>query len=401
MEHAYQQPAISEYAENIHKLEFPDGRELYLIGTAHVSKDSVQLVEDTIVKLQADTICVELDEQRLESITRENRFKDLDIIQIIKRKRLFFFIGQFVLSTFQKRMSEKTGSKPGAEFKRAVELAQAGEAKLVMADRNIGVTLKRAWRLTRFRDKFKLIAGLAGGGEADISAEEIEKMKTMDAIDRMVGEFAEELPVTKQVLIDERDAFLTGEIQRNLGKTTVAVVGAGHVPGMLKRFAGFVNDQEMQQITTVPKPSKLSKILPWLIPLAVMAGFVWGIASGNHEIAKDAALYWVLANGIFTAFGCLLALSHPLTALAGFIAAPITSLNPTIGAGFVTAFVQALLLRPRVRDLEAISNRTLKFRHWWSNRLTKVFLVFILSSLGSSIGTFVALPMLIKIFGQG
>ena len=394
----YSKPKIEEYKKNVHLLTFKGGKKLYLIGTAHVSANSIKLVEDTINEVKPDTICVELDEQRHKAMTKKNIYEDINIIEIIKKKQLFFFIGQFVMASYQKKISEKTGSKPGEEFKKAIEIAESTDKNLVLADRNLGITLKRAFRLTPFWDKMKFLGGLFVSSEDDLEEIDIEEILKKDAIDTMVKTFGDTLPVTKEVLIDERDIYLTSEIQENLGKTTVAVVGAGHVPGMLKQFDHKISEEIKEEINFIPQSSRVGKILPWIIPAVIIGVFIWGFFHGRREVAVEFAIIWVLANGILTAIGCLLAFGHPITVVAGFIAAPITSLNPTIGAGVVTAIVQTFIAKPRVKDFEQIQERSLKFRNWWSNRITKVFLVFILSSIGSMIGTFVALPALTRFF---
>jgi len=394
----YKRPEINELSQNVHILNFDNGKKLYLVGTAHVSADSVKLVEDTIRNVKPDTVCIELDDQRYQSMIKKNKYEDIDFIQIIRKKQLFFFIGQFMMASYQKKISEKTGSRPGEEFKKGIEVAEETGAHLVLADRNIGTTLKRAWRLTPFMQKMKFLGGLLFSDDEEIDKIDIESIKTRDAIDSLVDIFADELPVTKRVLIDERDFFLTAEIQENLGDVTVAVVGAGHVPGMIRNFQTKLSKEEKNKINIVPSPSLTGRLMPWIIPAVILAVFAWGFINGRKEIAQDVAVFWVLANGILTAIGCLISLAHPLTIVAGFIAAPITSLNPTIGAGFVTAIVQTLLVKPRIRDFEQIQNHSLKIRGWWSNRITKIFLVFVFSSIGSSIGTFVALPALVKFF---
>ena len=394
----YVKPRIEQKAQNITLLTFENNKKLYLIGTAHVSAESVKIVEDTIKEVKPDTICVELDKLRYKKIMEQADYSEIDIIQIIRKKQLFFFIGQFILASFQRKISEQTGSEPGEEFKRAIILAKELGAEVVLADRNIGTTLKRAWRLTPFWHKIKVLAGLLVGGDEEIANMDIEKIKTQDAITNIISGFSDALPVTKEILIDERDAYLTSEIQHNLGEVTVAVVGAGHVPGMLKNFDNKISLEYKNKISLVPKPNWFFKILPWLISVLIIGVFIWGFFKGGREAAQEVVVFWILANGLLSALGCILALGHPLTAVAGFIAAPITSLNPTIGAGFVTAFVQTLLVKPRVKDFEQIHNKSLKFRQWWFNRVTKIFLVFLLSSWGSVIGTFVALPALTKFF---
>ena len=385
-------------SDDITIIDYNDGRKLYLIGTAHVSKNSAELVENSIREINPDSVCIELDQQRFEAITKNNRYEDIDIFQIIKKKQLFFFIGQFVMAAFQKKISEKTGSKPGEEFIRAINACEENEIKINLIDRNIGTTLKRAWRLTPFRHKMKFLGALLTENSDELDNLNIEEMKNRDAIDDMVKAFSDDLPVTKRILIDERDIYLTYGIQKNSGNTTIAVVGAGHVPGILARINEPVEETVKNELDFIPPRSLFSKIIPWLIPALVAAGFIWGFTSGRKDIAGEVALYWILANGLLTSLGCLLAFAHPVTVVAGFIAAPITSLNPTIGAGFVTAIVQSFLVKPRVMDFEQINNKSLKIRQWWKNRVTKIFLVFIFSSIGSSIGTFVALPALRKFF---
>ncbi len=392
-------PIIDESEQNLHRVTFPDGSRLTVIGTAHVSRESVDLVRRIIEKDKPDTVCIELDEARLEALTEENMWENLDVIRIIRTKQLFFLIGQFILSSFQKRIAEKTGSAPGDEFRAAVEEAGKNGSRIACVDRNIGITLKRAWRLTSFWQKMKIFAGLFAGKDEEIENLDIESIKSADAIEELIKGFEEELPEVKNILIDERDRYLAGTIMKEREDNSVAVVGAGHVPGILKLLENPPGDRELEEIETVPPPSRLGKVLPWVIPVLVIGLIGWGFFSGRREVAGDVIIYWILVNGTLSALGCVLALAHPVTILAGFLAAPLTSLNPTIGAGFVTALVQALTARPRVRDLEQIRDRVLGLKDWWSNRLTRLFLVFIFSSIGSSIGTFVALPALRRLIG--
>ena len=388
-----------EIKQNVHQLDFSNKKKLFLIGTAHVSANSVQLVEDIIREKAPDTICVELDEQRYKSITQASSYKEIDIIQIIRNNQLFFFMGQFIMASYQKKISEKTGSKPGLEFKRAIELADECNANLALCDRDIGITLKRAFRLTPFRHKMRFLVSLFVSDDDDFENVDIEELKNQDALENVVKSFEKELPITKRVLIDERDEYLTTKIIENLGKVTVAVVGAGHVAGMLKQMqTSNEHASNIEALEYLPSPSKAGKIIPWAIPIFVVAGLVWGILNGNQDMAKDVMIYWALVTGSLAALGSLLALAHPITILAGFVAAPFTTLHPALGVGFVTALVQTFMVKPRVKDFEEIQNHSLSIKKWWSNRVTRVFLVLICSSIGASIGTFVALPALMKIF---
>lgn len=380
----------SEHEANVELLRFEDGRELYIIGTAHVSKASVELVERKIEELQPDCVCIELDEGRYNSIMNKSSYENLDLIKLIMEGKLFFFIGQFILSSFQKRMSEKTESSAGAEFKRAAEIAKEKGLKIVLADRDIGVTLKRAWRLTSFFKKIQLLAALFFSDDEDMEDVDIEELKKSDALNELVKQFSDSLPVTKRVLIDERDTYLSAEIQHNMGKRSVAVVGAGHVPGMLEKLKHSISREEKEGLNFVPKDGIVGKILPWILPAAIIGLFIYGFINGDWDKLKEAAITWVVINGALSAVGSIAALAHPLTIISAFIAAPITSLNPTIGAGFVTGIVQTFLVRPRVKDFEEIQQKSLKISEWWKNRITRVFLVFLFSSFGSAVGTWVA-----------
>ncbi|HPJ34481.1 MAG TPA: TraB/GumN family protein [Spirochaetota bacterium] len=389
---------IKEIKQNVNLITFKNGEQLYLIGTAHVSRNSAELVENTILEIQPDVLCIELDEQRLNNIKNRNKYENLDIFKIIKERQLFFFIGQFIMASFQKKISEKTGSRPGEEFIRAINAAEENCINLALIDRNIGTTLKRAWRLTPLRHKFKFLGSLIFGDSDELDDIDIEQLKKSDAIETLVKSFSEELPETKKILIDERDLYLAYGIQKNLKEKTVAVVGAGHVAGIIKYLQHTITEQEKEEIDFIPEKSKTGKIFQWLIPGIIVTVFLWGFLSGNKDMAKEFAVIWIFAHGLLTMLGCIVSFAHPVTIIAGFIASPITSLNPTIGAGFVTAFVQAVIVKPRVRDFEQLNGKTFGFKQWWSNRLTKIFLVFIFSSIGSSIGTFVALPALISFF---
>jgi pheromone shutdown-related protein TraB len=393
-------PSVEEIRQNVHRLSFPDSRELFLVGTAHVSSASVELVEEVILEKRPDTVCIELDEDRYRTLTGKVSYDDLDIIQIIRKKQLFFFIGQLILSSYQKKISAKTGSKPGMEFRRAIELTEETGARLVLADRNIGTTLKRAYRLTPLWHKIRFMASLFTADDDDLKDMDIEKLKTRDAIENLVRGFEKELPVTKHVLIDERDEFLSSEIRNNLGQVTVAVVGAGHVPGILKQMQGSVSAERKREINIIPEPSLAGRLLPWLIPAAVAGIIIWGFFNGRREIAGDVIIYWILVTGSLSALGCLLSLAHPLTTLSGFIAAPITTLHPLLGVGFITALVQTLTVKPRIRDFEELRNGSLPVRKWWVNRITRILLVFLLSSIGASIGMFAALPALTRLFSN-
>jgi pheromone shutdown-related protein TraB len=391
---------LEKISNEINKITFEDGKVLYLVGTAHVSAESVTLVENIINETNPDVIAVELDSQRLEVIKNRRRYEETDIIQIFKSGKTLFFIAQLLMTSYQKKIAKKLGVNPGDEFKKAVNLAEERDAELVLADRNIGITLKRLVRKISFFDKVKIFFSLIFTSKSDMDIDEktISEIKEADMLDELIREMGDTMPVIKQVMLDERDLYLAGKIQQNLGEVTVAVVGAAHVPGIIKHLKNKITEEQLEEIEVIPKPSKLSKILPWILPVIIILFFIYGFTVGEAKVAGQAAIYWILINGVLSAIGCALALGHPLTILAGFIAAPITSLNPMIGAGMVTGLVQIFLVRPKVKDIENSSEDITTVRGWWSNLLTRSLLVSIFSSIGSAIGTFVALPLILKLF---
>lgn len=383
---------------NLNKIIFDDGKVLYLIGTAHVSGDSVKFVEECITEFAPDTVAVELDKNRMDALKNRKKFEETDIFDIFKKKKVLFFTVQLMMSSYQKKIAEKTGSAPGSEFKKAIELAEEKELKLVNADRDISVTLKRTLNSMTFAEKAKFITGMLFGDDKDVDEKAIEELKKGDMLMQLIGEMQDHFPSIKRTILDERDRYLAANIAQNLGETTVAVVGAAHVPGILRRLQEEKPaEDDLEDINFVPKGSKITKLIPWIIPLIIIGMFIYGFFNGNAPDTLEAAVWWILINGTLSALGCALAFGHPLTILAGFVAAPITSLNPTIGAGIVTGLVQLYLVRPKVLDLQNISQDTTKLKGWWKNKISRALLVSLFSSIGSAIGTFAALPFLMKL----
>ncbi len=383
---------------NLNKITFDDGKVLYLIGTAHVSGDSVKFVEECITEFAPDTVAVELDKNRMDALKDRKKFEETDIFDIFKKKKVLFFTVQLMMSSYQKKIAEKTGSAPGSEFKKAIEMAEEKELKLVNADRDISVTLKRTLNSMTFAEKAKFITGMLFGDDKDVDEKAIEELKKGDMLMQLIGEMQDHFPSIKRTILDERDRYLAANIAQNLGETTVAVVGAAHVPGILRRLQEEKPAEDnLEDINFVPKGSKITKLIPWIIPLIIIGMFIYGFFNGNAPDTLEAAVWWILINGTLSAVGCALAFGHPLTILAGFVAAPITSLNPTIGAGIVTGLVQLYLVRPKVLDLQNISQDTTKLKGWWKNKISRALLVSLFSSIGSAIGTFAALPFLMKL----
>ena len=382
-----------------------DSREILLVGTAHVSAESLAEVKQSILSESPDHLCVEMDEGRLKNLEEGRKWAATDLKNVLRKGQGFMMMANLALSSFQRRMGEDTGVQPGEEMKAAVDAARDGNIPFSCSDRPIQVTLSRAWRLSGLWSKLKLLSSLIASVVTNetASAEEIENLKNADAMQGMMKELAEYLPSVKTVLIDERDHYLASRIFNSPGGKVLAVVGAAHVPGivaLMKEMEFGSLKSDTSDIETVPPRHWFGKALPWVIPALIIALFVTGIIRSGLDKGLEMSIVWILANGVLASLGALLALAHPLTILISFVGAPITSLNPTIGVGMVAGLLEYLFRTPRVLDMENLNTDILSFRGWYRNRVTRILLVFFLSSVGSSVGTFIAIPWLSRIVGS-
>lgn len=365
-----------------------DGREIVLVGTAHVSRESVDLVREVICGERPDHVCVELDEQRYKALAEKSRWEKLDLREIIRRKQLATLLMNLLLGSYQKKMGDKLGVMPGTELLEATRVCEAEGIPFSLSDREVRTTLLRAWRSMTLWQRAKMMSALLAGifsGE-EISEEQLRELRQKDVLSEVLSELATVLPSLKTVLIDERDEFLAEKIRRSEGRKVVAVVGAGHVEGM-RRVLQEKRAVDMQAISHIPPAGNAAIWIGWSIPIFVLGSIAYLGWSRGTDVAGENLLYWILINGIPCAIGTALAWAHPLAVVAAFVAAPITSLSPLIGAGYVVAFVQAYLQPPRVHDFQNVMTSAGKFGAWWKNRLLRVLLAFILSTLGSLIGT--------------
>ena len=371
-------------------------KRIILVGTAHISQDSIEEVRNEIAEIKPDTVCVELCSSRYETIRNADRWKNMNIIKVIKEGKAPMLMANLVLSAFQKKMGDQLGVKPGAEMIAAIEASEQAGAEIVLADRDLATTLKRAWRSLSFWGKMKLLFQMLVGifDSPEISSEEVEKLKQTDMLTEAIEAMAKELPGIKAVLIDERDLYQAAKITGCKGETVVAVVGAGHVPGIKKHLGKSV---DLASLETIPNKSKIGKYVKWIIPLLIIGIIGYGFIRMDTKVSFEMVKLWVLANGVFSALGALLAGGHILTIIAAFIAAPITSLNPTIAAGWVSGLTEAWIRKPKVDDFENLANDITSIRGFRSNGVTKILLVVVLSNLGSAIGTFVGIPLITRL----
>ncbi len=368
---------------------------VYLVGTAHVSRESETLVRQVIETVKPDTVCVELCASRLQSIRQKERWRNTDIVKVIREKKAFLLLSNLILASFQRRIADRMDIAPGQEMLTAVECAEAAGAELVLADRDIRVTLGRTWRRLGLWSKVKLMLQLLlSVGQTDkVSKEDIERMKQEDILESLLAELGNSMPMLREVLIDERDRFLTRKIRSAPGATVVAVVGAGHVPG-IRRY--WDREIDLEALSVMPPKRRTTTFLQWFVPLSVLLLICYGFLRGGAQAGADMILWWVAANGILAGVGALAAMGHPLTIASSILAAPITSLNPMIAAGWVSGMVEALSRRPKVMDFEALQDDIRSVRGFWKNKVTRILLVVVFTNLGSSVGTMVAFPLLVK-----
>lgn len=389
---------VQKANQNIMRLHI-DNREVVLVGTAHVSRESAELVKSVIEAESPETVCVELCQSRHNAIRQQDQWQDMDIIKVIKEKKAFLLLANLMLAAFQRRIAKKLGVKPGEEMIRAMEAADEIGAHVHLADRDIRTTLLRTWRSMGLWDKIKVLFQIifsAAGGIDDISEEDIERMKQEDILQTLLADVEKSFPALKTILIDERDQYLAHRIRTAPGDKIVAVVGAGHVPGIV---AHWEKDIDMAALETIPPKGKLGGLVKWIIPLAIFSLFVFGFFYGGREAGTQMITWWIAANGILAGVGALAALGHPLTILSSVVAAPLTSLNPMIAAGWVSGLVEAVSRKPKVRDFETLYEDILSVRGFWRNKVTRILLVVVFTNLGSAVGSFVAVPLMLKAFG--
>jgi len=376
-------------------------RTVHLIGTAHVSKKSVEEVRRVIAEVEPDTVCIELCAMRYQTLTDENRWRKLDIFQVIKERKVLFLMASLALQSFQRRLGDKLGVKPGAELLAGAEAAEAVGAELVLADRDVQVTLKRTWANVGFFNRLKLLSGLFASmfeGGDDIDEEQIEALKERDQISDMMGELAKVMPEVKVPLIDERDLYLMSAIRDAPGKTMVAVVGAGHVEGMLANLETPVDRDELD---VLPPPSKVTALLKWLVPIIICAAFVYGGYKQEWKGLQHMLFAWLLPNAVMAGLFTLLVGAKLLTVLTATLASPITSLNPTIGAGMFAGLMEAWLRKPTVEDCEKLGTEVSTLKGMFKNPVSHVFVVALAASIGSSLGAYIGAAWVVKVLASG
>ncbi len=372
-----------------------DGKDVFLVGTAHVSKESVEDVKTVIQAVQPESVCIELCHARYKVMTDKEAWRKMNIFKIIKDKKAMFLLAQLVVSSFYRKLGEKLGIQPGAEMLEAIKQAAQVNAKIVLADRDIEITIKRVWGYLGFWNKLKMLMGMMMSimvGE-EINEEMVEKLKRGDELENALAEFAKKFPEIKHRLIDERDIYLSQKIRNAPGQKVVAVIGAGHIPGITENVK---TEQSVEQLIETPPPSVWGEIFKWGIPIAFVAILVYGFWQKGLEDLLKSLKIWCLVTGGFSAAGAAIAFGHPLSILTAFIAAPIMTLHPLLATGWFAGLTEAYIRKPTVDDFEKLPESISTMKGFWKNHVTRILLVVAFSNIGAMIGSWTAGGWLIK-----
>jgi pheromone shutdown-related protein TraB len=385
---------VSENEESVHsalrhvtRLKYQD-KEIILIGAAHVSRESADLAREIITVEQPDSVCVELDEDRLRSMQDPDAWKKTDIVQVIKSKKVGFLIANLILGAYQKKLAARLNTAVGQEMREGVSCAEEFGKNLVLADRKIQVTFIRIWRQITLWEKLKLIFSLifSLGDDAEFSAADVEKMLQADMLEAALSDLRAGLPQIGHVLVDERDQYLAYQIKNAPGPKIVAVLGAAHVVGIKKEI---FKEQDIERLSALPPRSLPFKLVGWIIPALICGLIIFAFAQNiSHGLRQLTA--WLLWNSALAGAFTAISLAHPLSVLTAFVLAPFTSINPFLACGWFAGLTEAALKKPTVDDVERVSEDIFTFKGFFRNRFLHIIIVIVMANLGSSLGTVVA-----------
>ena len=368
-------------------------KEIILVGTAHISRESITLVEETIEKESPDIIGVELDHGRLQQLLSGKKWGETNIVEIVKTGKTYLFLLNILLANLQKQLGAQVGVQPGAEMLAAIKKASEKKVPIQLLDRDVRVTLKRAFNAMKFTEKAKLgwsiLAGFFGQGEK-ITVAKIEEMKQEDLLNKLMKELGKQMPSMKKVLVDERDEYICEMIRQSPGKKILAVVGAGHLEG-IEEHLKEKKKVNLAALNTTPKKKNYWKLIAYALPLIFFVFIGYAIYAKGVEATLSLLVIWIIATGGLSAIGALIARAHPLSILTAFVAAPITTLHPALAAGWFAALAEARFNPPRVMDFESLSNVG-SIGGFYKNKVTHVLIVAALTNIGATIGVIIALP---------
>lgn len=374
-----------------------DGVQATLLGTAHVSRASAEQVERMLQTGDYDAVAVELCRSRFNALMDPRSLAQMDLFSVIRQNRVSMVVASLALSAYQQRLADQFGIEPGAEQRMAIRLAKERALPILLIDREIGMTLKRISANLGWWKRASLFAGLLGAmlSSNEVTEEEVERLKEGDVLETTFAEFATDRKDLFVPLIEERDRYMAAKLRLDVAQLDVrrvlVVVGAGHLKGIADALEQDRAEPGpiLAELERIPPPSRWPQVAAWTVLVFILGGFAWGFAM-NPELGWDLVITWVLITGGLSALGTLVAAGHPLTILSAFVAAPLTTLNPAIGAGMVTGAVELYLRKPSVGDFGRLRADVAHWTGWWRNRVSRILVVFLLSNLGAAAGTYVA-----------
>ena len=395
--------AVSEFSSPV--IDIDD--DLRILGTAHISSDSVAAVRHHIETYRPDIVAVELCHVRYQALIEERRLDKEGLLKVIKEGKAPLVLLQTMLAAEQRKLGLDEGQQPGAELLAAIKLAEEYDIRVELVDRDIQTTLRRAWRKMKLREKFRVIFGMFGEDDDEDLPELEQMLQDKDMLSQMMDELRELAPGAGEVLIDERDAFLAGKIDALRGEEKIlAVVGAGHLDGIQQRLNdGAAKQERLDELALEPKPRVIWKVVAWGMPLLVLGLLGYFLWNGDYESLFEVALVWLALNAGIAAFFCLIAGGHPLAIITAALASPITSLNPTLAAGWFAGYVQMKIAEPTGEDLHNFLSFKIEAEPtkiffglidvsdlalFWKNRAGRVLMVTALTNLGSMLGAWFA-----------
>ena len=368
---------------------------LRLLGTAHISTKSVEAVKQQIAEFEPEVVAVELCQSRYNSLISGRRLDKEGLLKVIKEGKAPLVLLQSLLAAEQRKLGLDEGQQPGAELLEAVNISESSGLRVELIDRDIQTTLRRAWRKMKLREKIKIIYSMLGEEEEDEDIDLDEILENRDILSDLMNELKQFSPGAGEVLIDERDQFLAQKLlQIDPNKRTLAVVGAGHLSGIENNLRKVAEPSLIEELSMVPKRSAVSKSIPWLVPVLVFGLFGFFLYQGSSVDIVELFTLWTLANAVLAAIGCIIARGHILAVMTAALASPITSLNPTLAAGWFAGYVQLKVAEPTAEDLQEFLKLE-SLGSFWTNKAGRVLLVTALTNLGSMLGAWIAAAGLI------
>lgn len=369
-----------------------------LLGTAHVSKESVKEVEELILKKQPKYICIELDKQRYDNLVNDEQWKNTDIVSVIKNKQFPSLVMQVIIASVQKKFSLTTNSEPAGEFKKAIELAKKTNAEIILIDRNIKITLNRIWRKLTLFNKVDIITSfIFGSDDTELTENSIQDIMKDDVMELAFSSFKEKLPIIHKVLVEERDEYMANNIlELTTKEEVVVIIGKAHLNGIFNKVKSNSNTHNNAELDIIPNKTLGTKLANWSFSILIIGLLIASFVFGDYNVGMDQLKQWILWNSSLAAIFTLLARGSFISAIVAFLTAPIGAISPALSVGIFVAFSEAIVKKPTVNDMANIFEDTSNIKTILNNKFLKIIVLFFVSSLGGAIGNIIGGSQLIK-----